>query len=389
MDLKKPNINILNEDLVFLDRIDYYTSLWFKRHWRECSTFEFHLSEWVPGLALGQRIMLDADGERSGIIETIEFDDYDLKDITVSGRCMRSLLKARNILPTAAGYDTYNTNIEDIMHGLVDKNAANPTKAGRKYPNLVMAASGHRGDTTSYQSTYGVLMDELTKLSELSQIGTRVILDYAGKKLRFETAIGVDRTYNNSGGNGWAIFSQKFSNVEKRVLTQSIADYRNMAYVAGQGEEADREVVLLGDELTGYDRREVYVDARDIGKDSDVTLADRGKAKLAEYPKVSSYQASVDPSGYKTSWDLGDFVSILDTELGIQQDQQIISVKEAWEKDGATLEVEFGSPLKTIYQAIKRDTAVQTATTKGPPGTDGKTPTFHVGEDGHLYATYN
>lgn len=228
-------------------------------------------------------------------------------------------------------------------------------------------------------------MDELTKLSELSQIGTRVVLDYAGKKLRFETMAGVDRTYNNSGGNGWAIFSQKFSNVEKRVLTQSIADYRNMAYVAGQGEEADREVVLLGDELTGYDRREVYVDARDIGPDSDVTLTDRGKAKLAEYPKVSAYQASVDPLGYKTSWDLGDFVSILDTELGIQQDQQIISVKEAWEKDGSTLEVEFGSPLKTIYQTIKRDTAVQTATTKG---VDGKTPTFSLGADGHLYATY-
>ena len=53
-------------------------------------------------------------------------------------------------------------------------------------------------------------------------------------------------------------------NVSNREYTLDDTESRNCAYVAGQGEGAARAVITVGNEFTGRDRMEVFIDATDI-----------------------------------------------------------------------------------------------------------------------------
>ena len=356
MDLKKANVNILDPNsLDFVNRSDDYSSLIYTRKAYEPSVFEAHWASLPTGCEKGARLMLDTDGDRFGIVHTVELDSYEDNEYIVSGFDVRGILKKRIILPTSDGYDSYNAPYETIMYGLVDKNAVNPTNSNRKLTGLSCLADQGLGDTVTYQNSYGELMEELTKLSEASGLCTKITYNHTTKLFVFSVFAGRDLTYGNTAGNDPVIFSQKFSNIGRRSLTISNADYRNCAYIAGQGEAADRTVATIGDAYAGWDRYELFKDARDVSDSSSATLTDRGNTELAQYSEVDSYTAEIDSDGYRTRWDLGDKVTVLDTETGIRQDQQIISIKEIYQTDGLSIEVEFGNPLKTVRQMLRRD----------------------------------
>ena len=82
-----------------------------------------------------------------------------------------------------------------------------------------------------------------------------------------------------------------------------------MAVVAGQGEAADREIVEVGT-AAGWDRREVFVDARDL--DATDALIARGGEKLAEVGETTTLEVEYIPTPtyrYGIDFDLGDIVS--------------------------------------------------------------------------------
>lgn len=353
-------IRIFDRDLNFLGEVDAFTSFFYIRKWHACSEFQFKLSKVNSIIQEDYRIMVNNDPYRSGIIKYINIDEYETEEVTVKGFCLRYLFADRNIWPEPGqDYDVYNVEIENIMHGLVTKNAINPTNTNRKYPHMVASASLNRGGVLTFQSTYKPLADELESLSESSGLGTAVKLDAQNKQEIFEVLEGIDRTYDN-GVNQPYIFSRKFDNIVKRSYTKSNIGHKNMAIVGGQGEGADREIVLINDDLAGYDRREGFIDARDISKDSETTLADRGAVKLAEYPETLSFEAEVLARDYHTMWDLGDIVTIIDDEVGIIQNPRIIEVKETYETGGIKIEPTFGQPLLTIQKKIKQMVANST-----------------------------
>jgi Siphovirus ReqiPepy6 Gp37-like protein/F5/8 type C domain len=56
--------------------------------------------------------------------------------------------------------------------------------------------------------------------------------------------------------------------LRSRHYTESELNYKNIAYVAGQGEGIDRRVVELGTD-TGMNRHEIFIDARDVAEETD------------------------------------------------------------------------------------------------------------------------
>ena len=56
------------------------------------------------------------------------------------------------------------------------------------------------------------------------------------------------------------------------------------------GSGAKRVIKIIGNEKTGLDRYELFVDARDV--EDEANLPDRGRVKLVECEKISSYTAS-------------------------------------------------------------------------------------------------
>lgn len=392
MDLnQRIDVRFFDKDLNLIGDIDDYTALTYTRKWTTYNTFEMHVSKFDGELIRrGNFIMLNSDRYRSGIITYFEDNERETNDITIRGFCPRFLLFERpTIPPNGQDYDTYNTEVENILIGLIDRNCVNPENGNRKIPFLSCAKSQNRGEKTSFQTAHKVLKDEISSLCTTSNLGTAIHFDPTTKQIRFEVLSGTDRTYDNSARPPY-VFARKWDRLFERNYTESDTDYKNVAYVAGQGEGKDREILTIGDDVIGFERREVFVDARDIGEDAETTLEDRGKLKLAEYALIKSFESTVKTDDYRAEWDLGDFVTIEDDKTGIREDRQILEVKEVYETENYSIEPVMGEPLKTPQAILKRNTAnpVSYQGKQGNPGENGKTPSFRLDEDGNLYAIY-
>lgn len=187
--------------------------------------------------------------------------------------------------------------------------------------------------------------------------------------LVFEVWKGKDRR-DSQTENSWAIFSNSFFNIRNVVYNRNSSSYRNYAYVAGEGEGEDRITVTVDLRQGGEERKELWVDARDIRRQDDngneitlddykALLAQRGKEKLAQYRKVEIVNSSIDPHAnleYKRDFDLGDLCTYINTEIGIATDKRITEIIETYEGGAEELTVTFGTDeVTSIKQLIKRE----------------------------------
>lgn len=376
---KRVSIRIFDKNINFLGEVDAYTSLFYIRKWNTYSEFEFHVSKMNTDLfKQGNIIMLNNDVYRTGIIEYIEDNEDESKDIIVKGLGLLNILSNRiTVPPTGYAYHTFNTNIESIIKGLINSNAIDPVDSIRKIPLLENSLNNNKGDKLNFQTRYKNLCDELSKLSNHSGLGLSIKLDYRNKKYVFEVLEGRNLTYNQSI-NPPAIFSKKYDNIAKRNYIESDIGYKNVGYVAGQGEGANRELVIVNNQLRGLDRKELFIDARDISEGEELSLEDRGKIKLSENSQVKSFECKVNTRDYRNTWDLGDLVTVKDDELNIVEDYRITEVKEIYEIGGFKVETVFGSSLPTLVEKIKQtndeplaESSVGATGEQGPQGPQG------------------
>lgn len=349
------NIRVFDKDINFLGEVDNFTSLFFIRKWETYGEFEFHLSTIDNNLIKkGNIIMINKDGSKAGIIEHIEINEEDTEDILIKGFSLLYWLTNRiTVPPEGYAYHTFNTNIENIMIDLVNFNAVNPVDIIRKIPNLIVEVSKERGEKLQFQSRFKNLSDELNNLSKLSGLGITIDLDYKKKKFVFRIIEGKNLSYGQAK-NPQYIFSLDYDNIKKQNYIESDIGYKNVGYVAGQGEGIDRVIEVIGNERVGLDRREVFIDARDI--DGDGSLTDRGRIKLSELQKIQSFECEVETKDYKLLWDLGDIITTVDRKRGLRVDNRITEIKEVYENSGIKVEPTFGIPIPGLADKIKQMT---------------------------------
>ena len=87
-------------------------------------------------------------------------------------------------------------------------------------------------------------------------------------------------------------------------------------------------------------------------------LRERGKEKLAENNKVEEASFAIDPYyniKYKTEIDLGDKFVYKNDELGLNIENRIVGISEAYENGNKTIDVTFGDEynLKKIKEVMK------------------------------------
>lgn len=369
------NIRIFDKDINFLGEVDNFTSLFYIRKWETYGEFEFHLSKMDKTLIKkGNIIMLNKDGNRTGVIEHIEINEEGTEDITIKGFSLLYWLTQRiTVPPVGQDNHSFNCNVEDIMIGLVRANAVDTVDINRKIPKLIVDTSKNRGDRLQFQTRYKNLSDELTKLSKGSGLGFTVDLDYRNKQFIFKVLEGKNLSYGQ-GINPPAIFSKDYDNILKQNYIESDVGYKNVGYVAGQGEGADRQIEIISNELIGLDRRETFIDARDIEEGG--SLIDRGRLKLSESQQIQSFECEVDTREYKKTWDLGDIVTTLNKKLGLRVDNRVVEIREVYESNGFKVEPTFGSPIPTLGEKIKQMTDSSSGGSSGGGGYD-KSYTFN------------
>lgn len=351
-------IHIYTTDFQYQGEIDAFESLMWVRRWSKAGDFQIVLnahSFGIEKLAEGRIITIGSD--KTGIISHIEEDTSESgkgnDQILIRGLDLKGLIGKRITVPPAGqSHDAMTANAETIMKRYVDANAVT-TSPDRIIPNLSIATDQLRGPSFYYQTRFQSLADEIEKLCLASNLGWDVL--FSGNGYIFDVLTGRDLTTLQSQ-NPPVIFSAEFDNVGGQKIVTSNLDYRNVAIVAGQGEGAEREVVIVGD-ASGLERNEVFIDARDI--EDGANLPDRGMQKLAEYTRVDSFETDVltyGPFVYKQHWDLGDVVTVQNAKKTKTIHERVVEVTEIHEKGQPfKLNVVFGSPLPTLIEKIKRE----------------------------------
>lgn len=178
-----------------------------------------------------------------------------------------------------------------------------------------------------------------------------------------------DRSVGNDEGNSPVVFSTSMNNLYSSSYTEDDTEYCSVAIVAGEGEGSSRITVEVGDDqASGMDRIELYVDARDIQsvtEDEVLTeqeyvsaLMVRGSSRLSEHLSYTFMEATAidGASSYKYGVDFfnGDYVTVIDEEIGIAAKVQITEVTKSSTENGERLDITFGKERVAIQKIIRK-----------------------------------
>lgn len=311
-------------------------------------------------------------GDNAAVIEIVKsnIDDKGTKTFNVKGRTLEMLLTTRILWDT---YNASNKYASAIMYEVVNQNCVNPTNANRKIPYLECAEDKQLGGKMSIQKTGGEVYDMLTSIANNKDLGFSVLFRPKEKKLIFEVVIGVDRTTEQN-----EVDPVEFSTDLEDILSSSYytnnQDEKSVALVMGEGEGASRKSKISGDNAAGgFDRRELYVDARDIQSKSingagttvtltpeeyDAALVNRGNSKLAERKVTETFEAQIRVFGdvqyeFGKDYQKGDKVTVRDRQLNVVVSARITEVEEDFDDEYA-LVLTFGYSHPTIMQKMKQ-----------------------------------
>lgn len=342
------------EPIEIIDKFD--SAIWTDRY---CEPGDFELvvpaSSWAAAELVPDRYLWNRESEHLMVLEDITIDsDVEYGEVlTVTGRSLESLLERRIIWSVADLSGNMQTQLRDKVY---NPNAISPSDAKRKIPGLVFKLSEEEAVTSQEidQQFTGKDLLEITQ-SVLSErdLGFRIVMD-ASNQMIFSFYGGTDRSYDNAAGNNYVVFSPQFENLINSKYYLSYSTWRNACLVAGEDKDRNRKLLEIPGTAQGIDRRELYVDARDIqdeihNDDGSVTtltaeqynarLQARGIESLLEKIVDEVFEAETDPSTtfiYGKDYFLGDIVE-LENEYGIARKVRVTEMVHSADENGETV----------------------------------------------------
>lgn len=343
-------IRIIDTNFNFKGMIDDYSSFYFVRNYYQAKEFQLVCScKYKEILKDGDIIFIDP--KKPLIIESIIIDESK-NQITIKGRDIKSILERRITVPTVGqAHDSFKGNAEDVIKHYVETNAVNPVDKKRIINQLIIAPTTHKGQILNWQSRYKYLNSEITNICKTTGLGWEITLDLLNNKFVFDVIEGRDLTNSKQK----VIFSEDFNNITDVIKTNDSKNYKTMGYVAGQGEGENREVKeVFKNNDTGLDRRELFIDARDIEENQDDKLTDRAEAKLKNFDYITSTESTVSNTNfiYQKDWNLGDIV--IRKSDSYFENLRVTEVTEVYEKD-FKIDVVLGDVIPNAIEEINEE----------------------------------
>ncbi|MCW6112423.1 siphovirus ReqiPepy6 Gp37-like family protein [Clostridium sporogenes] len=350
-----------------MDTIDNFTSLQWIRRYHDTGRFELHcpITESTIRTLARDNLVWIKNSKELGIIEyrNLSVGSNGEETLKINGRFVTSILD-RRIQYNTEQYT--NKELEIILRNIVDKNCIN-TMVERKLP-LTLGSLNSFIEKIDYQKSYGNLLEEIKTLSETNSIGFFIRTDLESRKHYFEIYKGIDRSINQYI-NSPVIFSRDYDNLYEQEYTDSTDNLKTTSVVAGEGEGAARKIITVNNNFKGLDRRELFVDARDLQKESEdegikkvltdteynSILIQRGKEKLSECKDIKTFEGKIISNNYeyKKDYDLGDIVTVMDKKWNITVDTRITEVTEVYEGGKVQIVPTLGNKIPTILDKIK------------------------------------
>lgn len=207
------------------------------------------------------------DSDRLQVIEDIEIetDSEDGDHLKITGRTLESFLDRRIVYKST----TINGSLQSGIQQLLNENAINPSDTNRKIPGLrFIWNNDSRLDDYTITATF--LGDNLLKILEdygkLYDVGFRIIFNEENTSFDFSLYCGEDRSYDQEK-NPWVVFSAAYNNLVGSNYFESFANLKTAAVITSQADEIyGIGIVEINGRpnMTGLNRRELYVNATDI-----------------------------------------------------------------------------------------------------------------------------
>lgn len=328
---------LLDTNLDAVGVIDGYTSIIWTERYYEAGDFVLYLpasDEVVNSMCIG-RYIWSSKSDTLMIIEKqhLTKDTTNADYVTITGRSLTSILDRRIIWKQTI----LETNLEAAVQKLLNENIISASDTKRRVPNFKFKASGDSRITSlkvDTQFTGTNLYKAIVSLCIVNGVGMRV--RHVGVNFEFQLYMGVDRTYEQTE-RPYVVFSEEFENLISSEYTDDIQYLKNVALVAGSDEGEDRKTTSLGDS-SGLNRRELFVDARDISPEFEgVPLSDelyiellktRGAEKLEEYTRDINITGSIEDGRtftFNEDYFIGDKLSLV-SGYGIDSVTRVIEM---------------------------------------------------------------
>jgi microcystin-dependent protein len=201
----------------------------------------------------------------------------------------------------------------------------------RGLPIVTAAVAG--GTQISDQSRLKNLGDEVLRILSGFGYGEKFTFDEVNRRIVFDTYLGADRRRGNLEDNSPVVFDQRYRNIENYTYTEDATAEQTTVYVGGSGEGTDREIIVTGNGVSGVDRVEVFVDARDVPAGDTGTLASRASQATIGMTYAITATAVADANlCYGVDYQLGDIVTtIVPVQTYVQNGEYVDAVLQTAE----------------------------------------------------------
>lgn len=345
---------VLDKNIQSIDVVDTFESLIWSDRFDEIGDFEIYMpiSASVVATLQSGHYLWNSDSDHVMIVEEIgiKTDIDEGNKLIVTGRSLESLLLRRIVWSQTV---LENVSLQDGIERLLNENIINPTIAERKIDNFVFKKSTDErilNLTLNAQYNGENLYDTIHALCIQNGIGFKITLDDSNRFV-FELYVGADRTYDQLN-NPFVIFSPNYDNILNSNYVESVADYKNVALVAGEGEGADRKTSTVGN-VSGVERREMFVDASNITSKTDEKtltpeqydeqLAQKGTDELAVNGIKVAFDGEIEGTRmFKLGEDffIGDLVQV-ENEYGHEGVAVVSEVIMSQNKEGIAMYPKF------------------------------------------------
>lgn len=388
-------IAILDDTMCIVDILRKYEYSQYEFKAREIGMFTINAMLDKENLYLMNKtknyyVLLDDDV--FGVIESVkrESDSETSKVFTIKGSLALKLLEYRVI----KGQVTFKGKSYKYIEELVKQNLIMSDDENRNIALVVEFEDEERlkqiCSTVDKQVTGGSLWDEISEIAEVDKL--RIVLKPNVSVINTEhtqnidgwtliIGAGEDRTRHRANNAvSTVMFSQSLSNIANTDYIVDRSKLRNTVYIAGEREGTDRKWynIDVNSDITfgerkGWNRKELWVDARDIQSEQDnkkltdaeyeELMKQRADEKAKDNDLSEEYKATVTDTAkqytYKKDYNIGDFVTVADEELRMEIDAQITNVIVTRQDDREIIDLEFtyGSRIKDVVD--ESETAIK------------------------------
>lgn len=346
------NIYVLDTSFQVVAVLDNYSSVIWTTRFYTYGDFELCVpasEKMLNTLKAGRYLVRDFDmvGNVYSHVMTIydrhiQTDAENGDTLIVTGKDQKAILERRVI----SSQTVLNGTVAACVEALLNVTIIEPTDTDRAIPHFLfnhITPSGQLAQQMKKQVTGKNLAEAVAEICETYGVGYDVTIDNG--YWIFSIFEGTDRSYDQSVFP-YVVFSAGFDNLLSCNYTESLENYANVCYVAGEGEGTARKIAKVGG-VAGLYRFECWEDARNAstngGTITDETymeqLAEDGAAVLSEREKTVTMDGELSQDGsfmLNRDYYLGDVVQV-DAGYGITAKTRVIEVIESEDATGVQI----------------------------------------------------